>query len=114
MNKPGKVRLVFDAAAKTSGTSFNDLFLTGPDSFESLFGVLMRFRQFAHALKADIRDIFLKINIRKEDCYAQRFLFRGADRTIDRIEYMMEAMLFGATSSLSSAIYIKDKNAGLF
>lgn len=73
-NKPGRVRLVFDAAAKVSGVSFNDLLLPGPDLLKNLIGVLMRFRQKPYAIKADMRDMFLKIKIRLEDRDAQRFL----------------------------------------
>ena len=85
-NKPGKVRLVFDAAAETASVSFNKLLLPGPSLLKSLPGVIMRFRQYAYAIKADLRDMFLKIKIREEDRDAQRFLWRGNDRTSEPIE----------------------------
>ena len=114
VNKPGKVRLVFDAAAKSGSTSLNDLLLTGPDLLKTLLGVLMRFRQYAYAFSTDIRDMFMKINIISEDSDAQRFLWRGHDRKGEPKMCKMNVVLFGAKSSPSTAIFIKNKNARLF
>lgn len=50
-NKPDKVRLVFDAVAKSESGSFNDLLLAGPDLLKSLLGVHMRFWQNPFAVK---------------------------------------------------------------
>ena len=57
--KPGKIRVVFDGSAKFQGKSRNDLFLKGPDLTNTLFGVLMRFRQERIAIMADIEAMFL-------------------------------------------------------
>ena len=113
-NKPGRIRLVFDAAAKSSKISFNDLVLPGPDLLELLLRVIMRFSQFAIAIKADMRDMFLKIKIREEDKDAQRFLWRGENRDKEPDVYAMSSVLFGAISSPCTALFIKNKNADLF
>lgn len=114
INKPGKVRLVFDAAAKSAGISLNDMLLAGPNLLNSLPGVIMRFRQHAFAFKGDMKDMFLKIKLNKNDCNAQRFLWRGKERVGEPSEYVMTTVLFGAKSSPCTALYIKDKNAAQF
>lgn len=113
-NKPGKLRLVFDAAAKTNGISLNDQLLSGPDLLRSLLGVLMRFRQRPIGLIGDIRDMFLKIKMNVDDRQSQRFLWRGKDRSCEPKEFAMSTVLFGAKSSPATALYIKDRNAAEF
>ncbi|KAL7304764.1 hypothetical protein TKK_0002995 [Trichogramma kaykai] len=110
-NKPGKVRLVFDVAAKSSGVCFNDLLNKGPDLINSLIGVLMRFRRYAIAFKGDMRDMFLKVKVREHDWNAQRFLWRGRDRGSEPKEFVMTSLLFGGKSSPCEAIFVKNKNA---
>ena len=113
-NKPGKIRLVFDAAAKSSGISLNDQLETGPDLLNALTDVLIKFRQHEVALKADIKDMYLRINVRVEDRGAQRFFWRGRDRKREPEIYEMTCLVFGAKSSPCSAIYVKDANAAEF
>lgn len=54
-NKPGKLRIVWDAAAEAKGTSLNSLLLKGPDQLTSLVDVLFRFREYRTAVTGDIR-----------------------------------------------------------
>ena len=39
VSKPGKVRVVFDAAAQFDKTSLNEKLLKGPDSLNNLIGI---------------------------------------------------------------------------
>ena len=110
-SRPGKLRLVFDAAAKSGGKSLNDQLLTGPDMLQSLVSILIRFRQHAVAFKADIRDMYLRVRVRSEDRGALRFLWRGRDRKARPTTLEMTRLIFGANSSQSSAIFVKDENA---
>ncbi|XP_040164690.1 uncharacterized protein LOC120901052 [Anopheles arabiensis] len=109
-NKPGKVRLIWDAAAKAHGTSLNDMLLKGPDELSSLLGVLFRFRLYAVAACADVKEMFLQIMIRKEDKHAQRFLWRY--EPTDELEtYIVDVVTFGSACSPATAQYVKNQNA---
>ncbi|XP_072934974.1 uncharacterized protein [Epargyreus clarus] len=110
--KPDKLRVVHDAAAKTKGVALNDLLLKGPDLLQSLPGVVMKFRQHMVAVTADIKEIFMQVKLRTEDRNALRYLWRG-NRRDDQPpeEYRMTSLIFGASSSPSIAIFVKDLNA---
>ncbi|CAK1544168.1 unnamed protein product [Leptosia nina] len=105
-----KLRIVFDAAAKTAGCSLNDALLPGPDLLQSLFGVLLRFREGPVAIAADIKEMFLQVKIREEDRDSLRFLWRDNEKAPVK-EYRMTSVIFGAASSPCTAIYVKNKNA---
>lgn len=113
-SKPEKLRLVFDAAAKSSGVSLNDQLEPGPDLLQALYGVLIRFRQYAVVVKVDIRDMFMPVGVREQDCGALRFLWREKDRKSYPVTYEMTRLVFGANSSPCSALYVKDENAKTF
>ena len=51
--KPGKVRVVFDSAAKYKSKSLNKELFTSPDLLNSLVGVLFQFRNHKVALVGD-------------------------------------------------------------
>lgn len=111
-NKPGKVRIVWDAAAKAFGVSLNSVLLKGPDNLSSLFTVLIRFREHPIALTGDIREMFHQVLIRKEDQQCQRFYWRDDDGKLS--VYVMCVMTFGACCSPSSAQYAMNLNATRF
>lgn len=112
-NKPGKVRLVWDAAASTNGVSLNSCLLTGPDLLAPLVTVLYKFREFRFAVCGDIREMFHQVGIRSEDQHSQRFLWRnkGEDKPS---AYVMQVMTFGACCSPASAQFIKKPKCGTF
>ena len=108
-NKPGKVRVVFDAAAKHEGTSLNQNLLQGPDMTCNLVGVLSRFRQDRRALMADI--MFHQVKVGPEDQDAFRFLWWSSDAGKPPDEYIMTVHVFGATDSPCCANYSLKRTA---
>ncbi|XP_062704152.1 uncharacterized protein LOC134286544 [Aedes albopictus] len=111
-NKPGKVRIVWDAAAKAHGISLNSVLLKGLDLLCSLLGILLRFRLHPVAVTGDIREMFHQVQIRQED---QRYqCFYWTDENGELGVYVMAMMTFGACCSPSSAQYVKNVNADRF
>lgn len=89
-NKPGKVHVVFDCAAKLQGTSLNDQLLEGPDLTNNLVGILMCFRQEPVALLAEVELTFHQVCVSSNDCDALRFLWQpNNDLNCEPEEYQM-------------------------
>ncbi|XP_046869386.1 uncharacterized protein LOC124462034 [Drosophila willistoni] len=109
-HKPGKIRIVFDAAAEVDGVSLNALLMRGSDQCQPLSYVLMKFRQRSVGICADIEEMFHRVLIRKEDRWAQRVLWRK-DETDEFKAYEMMVMTFGGKCSPASAQFVKNKNA---
>ena len=71
---PVKLRVVFDFAARYKETSLNDQLLSGPDLTNTLFGVLVRFRQEPVALSSDIEAMFHQVMVDPKDFDVLKFL----------------------------------------
>ncbi|XP_055903410.1 uncharacterized protein LOC129939426 [Eupeodes corollae] len=109
-NKPGKIRIVWDAAATVNGVSLNTLLMKGVDWNSSLLGVLLRSRERKIGLSADIKEMYHQVKIPPEDQNVLRFLWRE-DVNSQFETYVMQVMTFGATCSPSCAQYVKNHNA---
>ena len=97
-NKPGKIRVVFDAAAKHNNISLNEKLLKGPDSLNSFIGLLMRFRKGEYAVMADIGKMFHQTHVLEKYRDALRFLW--GDKPTNKIcDYIMNVHLFGKNDS---------------
>ncbi|XP_057316774.1 uncharacterized protein LOC130657792 [Hydractinia symbiolongicarpus] len=103
-NKPGKVRVVFDAAAKYKGISLNDNLLPGPDLLNNLVSVLLTFRTYRYAIMADIEKMFHQVKVSRTEQDALRFVWR--ENTSDNIDdFAMQVHLFGKVDSPCCANY---------
>lgn len=72
-----KLRVVFDASAKTSsGKSLNDILHTGPILQNNLFTILLRFRLPRFVFTTDIEKMYRQILIHPEDRQYQIILWR--------------------------------------
>jgi len=110
--KPEKVRVVFDCAAKWQGTSLNDQLFQGPDLTNKLIGVLTRFREEPIAVAADVEGMFLQVRVDPKDCDMLRFLWWPEGELDKRpAEFQMLVHLFGATSSPSCANFALRRTA---
>lgn len=109
-NKPGKIRFVFDAAAKFHGVCLNDVLLKGPDLLKNLLGILFRFREEKVAITSDITDMFPSVKIRLEDQYAQLIFYRMKPDEPVRV-FRVVSMTQGTICAPSLAQFVKNSNA---
>ncbi|XP_062558024.1 uncharacterized protein LOC134222897 [Armigeres subalbatus] len=84
--KPGKVRLVWDAAATVQGVSLNSMLLKGPDLLVPLVSVIIGFRERRIAFGGDIREMYHQLKIVTDDKQAQRFLFRNSSKSAQYVK----------------------------
>jgi len=69
-----KVRIVFDASAKSSnGISLNDVLMVGPTIQSTLFAHLVRFRTYKYVLTADIEKMYLQVLVHPDERRYQSF-----------------------------------------
>ena len=70
-----KLRVVYDASARTDGPSLNDCLYTGPNFGQNILEILLRFRMHKVALVGDVEKAFLMISVAKSDRDVLRFLW---------------------------------------
>ena len=110
-NKPGKVRVVFDAASKFDGVSLNDNLLTSPDLLNNLVAILLRFRSGKIGVMADVQQMLHQVRVCEEDRASLRFLWRDLDETRKPDEYQMTVHVVGAVDSPCCANYALQRTA---
>ena len=106
--KPGKLRQVFDCAAKFHGQSLNDKCFSGPDLNNRLTNVLLRFRQYPVAYCADVEAMYYQVVIPPHERDVLRFLW--FDSFGEVIELRMTRHLFGGIWCAASATYALRKS----
>lgn len=65
----GQLRVVFNASCQTtSGLALNDLQMIGPTIQNDLITILLRLREYAYVVCADVSKIYRQILIAPEQC----------------------------------------------
>ena len=104
--KPDKPRLIFDARSKLKSMYLNDALHNGPLLMTDMLDVLFFFREKPHAVSMDITRMFLQVCVRKEDQSVFRFFWRRPGDPGPPISYVMIVLVFGASSSPTSAAFV--------
>ena len=105
-----KLRVVFDASAKSAtGLSLNDL-LVGPTVHPTLIDVLLRFRFHRVALTADVSKMYRAVELTPSDRDLHRFVWR-ADPNQPLRDYRMTRLTFGVSASSFAANMAMKQNA---
>jgi hypothetical protein len=74
-----KLRVVFDAAAKTTtGKSLNDVLLLGPTIQQELVDIILRFRTHKYVLTGDIEKMYRQVLMHPDDQHLQLILWKDA------------------------------------
>ncbi|XP_015123797.1 uncharacterized protein LOC107045903 [Diachasma alloeum] len=92
-----KVRVVFDASAKTStGISLNDTLLVGPTIQNTIFEQVLRFRTHRYVITADIEKMYRQILVHPDDRQFQKVLwpYQGNLRT-----FQLNTVTFGTPAA---------------
>ena len=111
-NKPGKVRVVNDAAAKYQDESLNLNLRPGPDLLSCMVGVLLRFRNREVAIAADVEAMFHQVRVSLQDADSLRFFWNDNINENGPPEvYQMLVHIFGATDSPACANYALKRTA---
>lgn len=98
-----KVRVVFDASCKTSsGKSLNDILLVGPTIQNTLFNIIIRFRQHTYVITADINKMYRQVLLQPHQRNLQRIVWRSSAGKIQ--VFRLNTVTYGLASASFSAI----------
>lgn len=110
--KSTPVRIVFNSSATYKGHTLNDYWYKGPDLLNSLFGVILRFRENPVAVCADISKMYHRVTIPIHDQQVHRFLWRSLEER-EPDTYVKTVLTFGDRPSPTMAMVSLRKTAEL-
>ena len=98
LEKPWKLRCVFDVPCTTGGVSLNSMLTAGPNLLNPLFLVLDRFCEGEFAASADIKAMFSQVATLPEDSRMLNMLWRDGEHQ-EPVVYQSTGHIFGAICS---------------
>lgn len=94
-----KLRVVFDASAKTTTNySLNEILATGPTIQDDLFNIISRFRLHQYVFTADISKMYRQILVNKQDRKWQTIVWRFNEKHPLQF-YQLKTVTYGTTTA---------------
>ena len=97
INKPDRVRVVFDTSAKINKTCLHDNLLPGFDLLNNLVSVITKFRNGKYGIIGEI-EMFHQVFVDPRDVDSLRFLWRDNPENL-LLDCQMNVHLFGKADS---------------
>ena len=98
INKPDRVRVVFDASAKINKTCLSDNLLRVIDLLNNLVSVITKFRNGKYGIIGDIEKMFHQVFIDPKDVDSLKFLWRDNPEN-PILDCQLNVHLFGKVDS---------------
>ena len=89
------LRIVFNSSARFCGFALNDMWAKGPDVLNSLYGILLRFREPEIAFTCDLTKMFNQVELSVFDQHCHRVLWRNLDESREPDHYCLTCASFG-------------------
>lgn len=112
--KSTPVRIVFNSSEVYKGFCLNECWLKGPNLFNDLCGILMRFREQPVAICGDISKMYHRISIPVEEQHVHRFLWRALELNRVPDTYVKTVLTFGDKPAPAMAQIVLQKTATEF
>ena len=96
--KTTPILIVFNSSATYQGDQLNDYWMKEPDLLNSLYGVILRFRENEVAVEGDISKIFHSVLTPEQDQQVHRYLWRNMETEGEPDVYVLKLCLHSETN----------------
>ena len=94
-SKTTPVRIVFNTSANYMGHILNEYWAKGPDLWNSLIGILIRFRENEVAFIGDVRKMYHTVYVKEIEQHTHRFLWRNMNVARNPDTYVIQRVSYG-------------------
>ena len=88
------IHIVFNSSSSFQGHRLNDYWMKGPDLLNSLFGVILRFRENEVAVTGEISKMYHRVLIPEQDQQVHRYLWRNMETNREPDVYVKTVLTF--------------------
>ena len=108
------LRLVINSSLRYQGKSPNDTWMSGPNSLNDMFGILLRLREHKYAIIGDIKKMYTKILTTAKEKHMRRILWRFANTGELFKTFGVDCVMFGDRPAATIASVVIRETANIY